>query len=454
MSSDYRKTPAVFTYTKEKGTQRFSLEVRVGAGDLVNTYTLKGFIQREIQFVILDGMDTDAMIPSPFTDSFQALLLRVASLYTGYPLRKFALAGDLGSTWFDDATILTNVGALNMPSVNATETLRLDKVASEIYEVTCNGMYAVMTHDPEEVEFREEWMDPTSGMMLNAVFEIPKMWTSNINASGMVVRDSQTEWVWNYSPSTEMLIIHVHDRANKKHSQWEVSRDLAIHFTGSDRENGTHYRSFINRQGGRQWHVTRKVVVQRSFVTELPAGTTKGVFKQIKYILQVLQDRATCKIGETTFTPNYLLWLPMTSLEEAWRGADGKLPVEPPAALREAYLRLVFHYDETLPNYNAPEGRGQAARTEEVLESMYALLTPRYVPGESRAGRFRKFWAELGIDLEKLLSMIRARLEGDKEANVFDVLSALAATDFRENLMFFKSGVMEKEKQEDENIGH
>ena len=454
MSSDYRKTPAVFTYTKEKGTQRFSLEVRVGAGDLVNTYTLKGFIQREVQFVILDGMDTDAMIPSPFTDSFQALLLRVASLYTGYPLRKFALAGDLGSTWFDDATILTNVGALNMPSVNATETLRLDKVASEIYEVTCNGMYAVMTHDPEEVEFREEWMDPTSGMMLNAVFEIPKMWTSNINASGMVVRDSQTEWVWNYSPSTEILIIHVHDRANKKHSQWEVSRDLAIHFTGSDRENGTHYRSFINRQGGRQWHVTRKVVVQRAFITELPAGTTRGVFKQIKHILQVLQDRAACKIGETTFTPNYLLWLPMTSLEEAWRGADGKLPIEPPAALRKAYLRLVFHYDNTLPKYNAPDGSSGPARSQEVVEAMYELLAPRYGSGESQVARFSKFWAQFDIDLEKLRTDMAAKFEGDRASNKYDVFVTINTSNILQNLMTFKSGVKEKENQEDENIGH
>lgn len=445
MSSDYRKTPAVFTYTKEKGTQRFSLEVRVGAGDLVNTYTLKGFTQREIQFVILDGMDTDAMIPSPFTDSFQALLLRVASLYTGYPLRKFALAGDLGSTWFDDATILTNVGALNMPSVNATETLRLDKVASEIYEVTCNGMYAVMTHDPEEVEFCEEWMDPTSGMMLNAVFEIPKMWTSNINASGMVVRDSQTEWVWNYSPSTEMLIIHAHDRANNKHSQWEVSKDLAIHFTGSDRENGTHYRSFVNRQGGRQWHVTRKVVVQRAFITELPAGTTKGVFKQIKHILQVLQDRATCKIGETTFTPNYLLWLPMTSLEEAWRGADGKLPIEPPAALREAYLRLVFHYDNTLPKYNAPDGSSGPARSQEVVEAMYELLAPWYGPGESQTARFSKFWAQFDIDLEKLRTDMAAKFEGDRASNKYDVFVTINTSNILQNLMSFKSGVKEKE---------
>lgn len=454
MSSNHQKTPVTFSFTKEKETQRFTLHIKVGKGLIVSSYAVHGAIQREIGTVLLNEIATLIEPETTFTEPFQALVLRVASLYTGYPLRKFVLTDKMITTWFDRAT--TNVGndVLDMPSVNVEETLRLDRVASEIYEVTCEGMYAVLTHDPEEVTFQEEWIDTTTQMMLNAVFEIPKMWTSNINASGMVVRDSQTEWVWNYSPSTEILIIHVRDRANKKHSQWEVTKELAIHFAGSDRENGTHYRSFINHEGGRQWHVTRKVVIQRAFITELPAGTTRGVFKQIKHILQVLQDRATCKIGEMTFTPNYLLWLPMTSLEEAWRGADGKLPIEPPAALRKAYLRLVFHYDNTLPKYNAPDGSSGPARSQEVVEAMYELLAPRYGSGESQVARFSKFWAQFDIDLEKLRTDMAAKFEGDRASNKYDVFVTINTSNILQNLMTFKSEVKEKENQEDENIGH
>lgn len=406
MSSNHQKTPVTFSFTKEKETQRFTLHIKVGKGLIVSSYAVHGAIQREIGTVLLNEIATLIEPETTFTEPFQALVLRVASLYTGYPLRKFVLTDKMITTWFDRATTNVAAGALDMPSVNVQETLRLDRVASEIYEVTCEGMYAVLTHDPEEVEFREEWMDTTTQMMLNAVFEIPKMWTSNINASGMVVRDSQTEWVWNYSPSTEILIIHVHDRANKKHSQWEVTRELAIHFTGTDRENGTHYRSFINHEGGRQWHVTRKVVVQRAFITELPAGATKGVFKQIKHILQSLQDTATWKIGEDTYQPNYLSWVTMPMLEEAWRGADGKIPMESPASLCKAYLRLVHHYDATRAVNRSPAESGAIARGVEIMEALYALLVPSYISGEARAGRFWQFWTAFEIDREQLRQLI------------------------------------------------
>lgn len=341
MSSNHQKTPVTFSFTKEKETQRFTLHIKVGKGLIVSSYAVHGAIQREIGTVLLNEITTLIEPETTFTEPFQALVLRVASLYTGYPLRKFVLTDKMITTWFDRAT--TNVGndVLDMPSVNVEETLRLDRVASEIYEVTCEGMYAVLTHDPEEVEFREEWMDATTQMMLNAVFEIPKMWTSNINASGMVVRDSQTEWVWNYSPSTEILIIHVHDRANKKHSQWEVTRELAIHFTGTDRENGTHYRSFINHEGGRQWHVTRKVIVQRAFITELPATTTKGVFAQIRRLLEEFQSFTLLDTTPSVPALRFTQWITVDALKQAWSDEHGKLPTETTLELARAYAGLV-----------------------------------------------------------------------------------------------------------------
>jgi hypothetical protein len=452
MNSNTRKT-AVSFFFDEKDGGKFTLSIVVENLGVTDRYALHGTVTRQLGIVTLDELEHSMPEGTRLSDLFQATVLRVTSLYTGYALRKFHIANELVK-YFSEYTISDVPNEYNLPAVKVKETLEASKAAAEVFDVTCTNMYAILTHDPEDVTFQEEWMDTTTQMMLNAVFEIPKMWTSNINASGMVVRDSQTEWVWNYSPSTEILIIHVRDRANKKHSQWEVTKELAIHFTGNDRENGTHYRSFINHEGGRQWHVTRKVVIQRAFITELPAGTTRGVFKQIKHILQVLQDRATCKIGETTFTPNYLLWLPMTSLEEAWRGADGKLPIEPPAALREAYLRLVFHYDNTLPKYNAPDGSSGPARSQEVVEAMYELLAPRYGSGESQAARFSKFWAQFDIDLEKLRTDMAAKFEGDRASNKYDVFVTINTSNILQNLMTFKSEVKEKENQEDENIGH
>lgn len=406
MSSNHQKTPVTFSFTKEKETQRFTLHIKVGKGLIVSSYAVHGAIQREIGTVLLNEITTLIEPETTFTEPFQALVLRVASLYTGYPLRKFVLTDKMITTWFDRAT--TNVGndVLDMPSVNVEETLRLDRVASEIYEVTCEGMYAVLTHDPEEVEFREEWMDATTQMMLNAVFEIPKMWTSNINASGMVVRDSQTEWVWNYSPSTEILIIHVHDRANKKHSQWEVTRELAIHFTGTDRENGTHYRSFINHEGGRQWHVTRKVIVQRAFITELPATTTKGVFAQIRRLLEEFQSFTLLDTTPSVPALRFTQWITVDALKQAWSDEHGKLPKETAPELARAYAGLVKWRDAFDQNgrwkmVSINDSNG-ADRIPDFVLYLYHFINPKSVRYDVLPDHLQKFEDEVIADFVRI----------------------------------------------------
>lgn len=404
MNDNTRKTPVSFFYDK-KDDGKFTLNITVENLGVTDRYVLKGTVTRQLGIVTLDELEHNMPEEIRLSDLFQATVLRVTSLYTGYALRKFHIANELVK-YFSEYVITDVPNEYNLPAVKVEETLQFSKAAAEVFAVTCANMYAILTHDPEEVDFQEEWMDRTSGMMLNAVFEIPKMWTSNINASGWVGRGSELEWVWNYSPSTEMLLIHVHDRANKKHSQWEVTRELAIHFNGNNRDNATHYRSFIDHNGKRQWHVTRQVIIQKAFITELPAGSTKGVFKQIKHILQSLQDTATCQIGGDTYRPNYLSWVTMPMLEEAWRGADGKIPLETPAALCKAYLRLVHHFDATRVLNHSPAAKGAFARGVEILEALYGLLAPSFVSGESGAVRFWKFWTAFEIDREQLRQFI------------------------------------------------
>jgi hypothetical protein len=409
MSSNHQKTPVTFSFTKEKETQRFTLHIKVGKGLIVSSYAVHGAIQREIGTVLLNEITTLIEPETTFTEPFQALVLRVASLYTGYPLRKFVLTDKMITTWFDRAT--TNVGndVLDMPSVNVEETLRLDRVASEIYEVTCEGMYAVLTHDPEEVEFREEWMDATTQMMLNAVFEIPKMWTSNINASGMVVRDSQTEWVWNYSPVGETLLINVHDRVKRKFAQWEVTKEKALEIVDGNREAATHYRCFMNADGTRSWLTTRKVVVQRAFIDVQPAATTRGVFGQIRHVLEQLQRFTLVEVDHPTEVvipfPAFRVGQMITvdGLKQTWSDAYGELPVETTADLANAYMELVAYRDkfEDVGNWRAAS---QHSHTEVsgYLMTVYRLLNPRMMDFVIRPDYLRHFDSVLGQDQRKL----------------------------------------------------
>lgn len=447
MNDNTRKTPATFSYAANKDG-KFALYIVVNNFDITTRCVLKGVIQRQLGIVVLEELETDMQEGVRWSDLFQATVLRVVSLYTSFALRKFYLAKEIVK-YFSEDTITSAPNEINLPAVKVEDTLRLSKAAAEVFDVTCTNMFAVLTHDPEEVAFQESWMDTTTQMMLNAVFDIPKMWTSNINASGVVTRDEHTDWVWNYSPSTEILIIHVHDRTNKKHSQWEVTRDLAIHFTGTDRENGTHYRSFINHEGGRQWHVTRKVIVQRTYITELPAGTTKSVFKQIKHVLQSLQDTATFKFAGKTYQPNYLQWLELSMLEEAWCGADGKLPIEPPIALRMAYLRLMLHYNGTQGSNVDRIRAGAIARSVETLEALYGLLSPIFVRGESDAVRFRKFWTAFELDRDKL-----GKLFDEDNTSAFSLHEVLPMMYAMEAMNNWKKEVDSKESDEDETVDH
>lgn len=405
MNDDTRKTPATFAYNKNKDG-KFTLDIVVDNFDISTRCVLKGVIQRQLGIVVLEELETDMQEGTRWSDLFQATVLRVASLYTSFALRKFYLANEIGK-YFSEDTITDAPNEINLPAVKVEETLRLSKAAAEVFEVTCTGMYAILTHDPEELAFEQSWMDATTQMMVNAVFDIPKIWKANINASGMVVREAQTEWVWNYSPSTEVLIIHVHDRGNKKFSQWEVTKELAIHFTGTDRENGTHYRSFINHVGGREWHVTRKVVVQRAFITALPASTTKGVFKQIKRILRDLQLLTV--LESTPPMPAFRVseWIMDGALQQAWENGYGELPVETTVELAAAYRTLVEWRDRFSdigqwrtavlhPQHHMPK----------FLMDIYLLLNPKMVKFDVLSDYLQHFEAAFEADVRQLWSYV------------------------------------------------
>lgn len=404
MNSNTRKT-AVSFFFDEKDGGKFTLSIVVENLGVTDRYALHGTVTRQLGIVTLDELEHNMPEGTRLSDLFQATVLRVTSLYTGYALRKFHIANELVK-YFSEYTISDVPNEYNLPAVKVKETLEASKAAAEVFDVTCTNMYAILTHDPEEVTFQEEWMDTTTQMMLNAVFEIPKMWTSNINASGMVVRDSQTEWVWNYSPSTEILIIHVHDRANKKHSQWEVTRELAIHFTGTDRENGTHYRSFINHEGGRQWHVTRKVIVQRAFITELPATTTKGVFAQIRRLLEEFQSFTLLDTTPSVPALRFTQWITVDALKQAWSDEHGKLPKETAPELARAYAGLVKWRDAFDQNgrwkmVSINDSNG-ADRIPDFVLYLYHFINPKSVRYDVLPDHLQKFEDEVIADFVRI----------------------------------------------------
>lgn len=146
-----------------------------------------------------------------------------------------------------------------------------------------------MKADPNLVPYRQEWTDNLGGMA-NAIFWLEKHWKSDLNAQGDRVMSDGTRWFWNYSPSTDLLLVHIAGT----HKNYEIDREKMVVVGVEGRAMGQIYRPFFSaRAYGMptyehglpvvEWLLTREVkIVKNHHPDRFPlylGGATKTLYK-------------------------------------------------------------------------------------------------------------------------------------------------------------------------------
>ncbi|WJJ55080.1 hypothetical protein [Xanthomonas phage RTH11] len=124
----------------------------------------------------------------------------------------------------------------------------------------------VMLHDPEPVPFMEEWRD-NIGSMANAVPWLMENWEPAYNATGVHFHGGH-RWMWNWSPSTEVLMIHTTEQGEHGAIRYQITLNQIIRYDGPSEHWYTIYRPFLGQiwndpsQLAITWMKTQEVIVQ------------------------------------------------------------------------------------------------------------------------------------------------------------------------------------------------
>ena len=135
-----------------------------------------------------------------------------------------------------------------------------------IFEMRGKTTPLVLLHDPEPVEFMPEWLD-NIGSMANAIPWLQENWKHNYNATGVHFHNGH-RWMWNWSPSTQVLMVHTTEQGEHGAIRYEIVLNQIIRFDGPSSHWYTIYRPFVGLNVGITprldvaWLKTQQVTVQ------------------------------------------------------------------------------------------------------------------------------------------------------------------------------------------------
>lgn len=127
------------------------------------------------------------------------------------------------------------------------------------FDATSNCPPAITIHDPEPVDFQEEWLDNV-GSMANAIPWLRKHWQSNIAATGQTYQNG-SYWHWHWAPLSDMLIVHTKEQGKYGHIWYEITDNEMKRYDGPGREWASTYRPFAVEGGVPHWELTREIKI-------------------------------------------------------------------------------------------------------------------------------------------------------------------------------------------------
>lgn len=141
---------------------------------------------------------------------------------------------------------------------------------------------AIATHDPEPVDFREEWLDNV-GSMANAIPWLRKHWEANVAATGQTFQNN-VYWHWHWAPLNEMLTVHTKEQGKYGHIWYEITDNEMKRYDGPSRDWASTYRPFASRSGlgPLTWELTREIKIHTHQHAELVPLSKREAFMRLE----------------------------------------------------------------------------------------------------------------------------------------------------------------------------
>lgn len=218
----------------------------------------------EVLVNTLDPQDEAGLTPTELVFK----LLRTLGFYSHRRLHHIAICKELA--WggdFEGLPLALTKDHPGMPFaiVDTDFILKANQLmwsASWRFGATPNCPPAISIHDPEPVEFQDEWLDNV-GSMANAIPWLREHWTANVAATGQTFQNG-VYWHWHWSPLGEMLMVHTKEQGKYGHIWYEITDNEMKRYDGPGREWAQTYRPFALSGGVSMqphWLLTREVKI-------------------------------------------------------------------------------------------------------------------------------------------------------------------------------------------------
>lgn len=148
------------------------------------------------------------------------------------------------------------------------------------FDATNNCPPAITIHDPEPLEFQEEWLDNV-GSMANAIPWLRKYWESNIAATGQTFQNG-VYWHWHWTPLNDMLTVHTKEQGKYGHIWYEITDNEMKRYDGAGREWPSTYRPFAVEGGVPHWELTREIKIHTYQHNDLVPLSKREAFMRLE----------------------------------------------------------------------------------------------------------------------------------------------------------------------------
>ncbi len=213
-------------------------------------------------------------------------LLRVLGFYTHRRLHHIAIEKELAwSGAFEGLPLALTKDHPGLPFaiIDAEFIMKANKEIMRRgwrFDATTKCPPAITIHDPEPVDFQDEWLDNV-GSMANAIPWLRKHWESNIAATGQTFQNG-VYWHWHWAPLNDMLMVHTKEQGKYGHIWYEITDNEMKRYDGPGREWAQTYRPFSTADGIPHWELTREVKIHTYQHNDLVPLSKREAFMRLE----------------------------------------------------------------------------------------------------------------------------------------------------------------------------